>query len=62
MKTVAERWAAERAAMVLPETSWDTAIKQHLEREKHAAHVGSLNDDRRVEGHHTRKWTRRRRS
>ena len=56
---VAERWEAERAAMQIKPASWDSAITQHNEREKHSEHVGTLNGDRHIEGHHTRKWARR---
>lgn len=60
--SIAQRWERERAAMALgPSPSWDTAITQHVERERPAPlHHGSLNGDVHVEGSHARRWTKKR--
>ena len=59
--SIAEKWNAERDAMKLPELySWDQCITQHLEREPQPeAFRGSPTDDRKIEGFHARKWTKK---
>ena len=62
MNTVAERYAAARAAMILPALpSWDGAITQHIERERpNSTYPVTVNGDRKVEGSHARRWGRKR--
>lgn len=57
--TVAERWAAERAAMTIKNRSWDDAITQHAPLERPVAHRGTMHNNRKSEGSHAHKWQKK---